>query len=272
MLRLYINAFVNFANSYKMKTKRLFEDEKFWNDYWRDNPFFAQKIRLFKALIPDDVKTILDVGCGDGQLLKRLDEYEAIGCDASEVAVSLAGSCAVCADSSNLPFKDKQFDLVICSQVLEHLDDTGFFRTIEELRRVSNRYLIISVPYNENLKQHFTQCGECGRASHISGHLRSFKDSIILEEILDDFVLRFDLICGPKMCYPPNFYRIINQRCLRGWYRDKNWTCQFCGSRVSVAQSIIQKKLGVFLRKILEKLPCFRHRHWWLILLFESKE
>jgi len=41
------------------------------------------------------------------------------------------------ADGENLPFKDKEFDYVICSQVLEHVDDPAKF--IHEQCRVAKR-------------------------------------------------------------------------------------------------------------------------------------
>lgn len=40
-------------------------------------------------------------------------------------------------DGGNLPFRDKEFDYVICSQVLEHVDDPAAF--IKEQCRVANR-------------------------------------------------------------------------------------------------------------------------------------
>ncbi len=47
-----------------------------------------------------------------------------------------------------MPYKDKEFDLVLCTEVLEHLEDPK--RALKELIRVSNKYLVLSVP-NEPL-------------------------------------------------------------------------------------------------------------------------
>ena len=41
------------------------------------------------------------------------------------------------ADGEHLPFKDKEFDYVICNQVLEHVDNPKLF--IQEICRVSRR-------------------------------------------------------------------------------------------------------------------------------------
>ena len=43
-----------------------------------------------------------------------------------------------------LPYKDKAFDLVLCTEVLEHLENPD--KALKELVRVSNKFLVISVP------------------------------------------------------------------------------------------------------------------------------
>lgn len=43
----------------------------------------------------------------------------------------------VVADGANMPFKDKEFDYVICNQVLEHAEDPILF--VKELQRVAKR-------------------------------------------------------------------------------------------------------------------------------------
>ena len=43
-----------------------------------------------------------------------------------------------------LPYKDNSFDLIICSEVLEHLEHPD--KALEELQRVSKKYVALSVP------------------------------------------------------------------------------------------------------------------------------
>lgn len=52
----------------------------------------------------------------------------------------------VTADAASLPFPDATFDLVLCSEVLEHVSDPG--RLLEEARRVKkpNGLLVLSTP------------------------------------------------------------------------------------------------------------------------------
>ncbi|MEO6915916.1 MAG: class I SAM-dependent methyltransferase [Chitinophagaceae bacterium] len=49
----------------------------------------------------------------------------------------LKGQKFIEADGQNLPFKDKEFDFVICNQVLEHVDDPSAF--LKEQFRVARR-------------------------------------------------------------------------------------------------------------------------------------
>jgi len=46
-------------------------------------------------------------------------------------------------------FKEREFDLVVCTEVLEHLEN--FYEMIDELVRVSNRHILISLPNCMNL-------------------------------------------------------------------------------------------------------------------------
>ena len=53
------------------------------------------------------------------------------------------------ASVTNLPFANKSIDVVTCTEVLGHLDKKSFLAALQELRRVANRLLLVTVPYNE---------------------------------------------------------------------------------------------------------------------------
>lgn len=72
---------------------------------------------------------MLDVGCGDKPyypFFSGAGEY--VGVDASHPAADLHGPV------ESLPVDDGSFDLVLCTQVLEHADDPA--QAVRELRRV----------------------------------------------------------------------------------------------------------------------------------------
>ncbi len=107
-------------------------------------------VNLIKPLKP---LKILDVGCGEGFILVNFARnkvgkiYE--GVDNSKTAIKLGKKMypnldIKVGDIYNLPYKDNSFDLLICTEVLEHLKDPD--KALAELRRVTKKYIAISVP------------------------------------------------------------------------------------------------------------------------------
>lgn len=85
-------------------------------------------------------KSILDVGCFEAPLRNMLKGVEYVGID----IVGKPDQIVDLEATERLPFEDNQFQCVICIEVLEHLD--ALHRVFEELRRVSDRYVIVSLP------------------------------------------------------------------------------------------------------------------------------
>lgn len=112
--------------------------------------FFKDISELYKSL---EVESIFDAGCGEGFVLSTLNKVKeikkcaAIDLDPAEVedASKNLPFCNVQQGTVyNIPFPDNSFDLVICSEVLEHLETPE--TALKELYRVSNKYAILSVP------------------------------------------------------------------------------------------------------------------------------
>ncbi len=89
---------------------------------------------------------ILDIGCGY-TAHKRAD-YVADAQDFSEFYKDKKKFIKI--DQKKLPFKDKEFDFVIASHVIEHVEDFPFF--ISELERISNQgYIELPSRLGDNL-------------------------------------------------------------------------------------------------------------------------
>jgi len=106
--------------------------------------------RILSETLPGSV---LDVGCGTGELLRRLmsaakgepRRYTGIDFQVDEqTRRNTPGVELVEGPIEHLPFADGSFDTVICTHVLEHVLDIR--RAIAELRRVCRRRLIVVVP------------------------------------------------------------------------------------------------------------------------------
>lgn len=138
-----------------MKEMSTDEYNRGWDDRWDDmkkyGPMSRHIRRHIKQLIrPLQFETVLDVGCGQGSFLVELrSEFSHIkphGTDISTSAVELAGRrvpdgrfWVLDAAKEHL---DETFDLVVCSEVLEHIaDDVAALRNIA---RMTGKYLVIS--------------------------------------------------------------------------------------------------------------------------------
>jgi len=107
---------------------------------------FERVAELLRARLP--CRSFLDVGCGDGRYLPLLAEVEPrperiVATDISERILETARAAAaasglepqlVRANLEALPFDDDSFELVLCTQVIEHLLDVR--AGIAELARV----------------------------------------------------------------------------------------------------------------------------------------
>ncbi|MSQ28408.1 MAG: class I SAM-dependent methyltransferase [Dehalococcoidia bacterium] len=97
---------------------------------------------------------VLDAGCGEGFVLRHLagalSGIALYGVDARFDALAWArgrgpgGTVWVTGDAGRLPFPDRSFPVVLCLEVLEHLERP--WDALEELRRVCSGTLIVSVP------------------------------------------------------------------------------------------------------------------------------
>ena len=93
--------------------------------------------RTFRAHLSGKV---LDVGCDVRTLKKLRPELDYVGIDAGgepDLRIDLE-------QNPRLPFADGQFDLVVCAEVLEHLDN--LHQVFGELVRVTRGKLLISLP------------------------------------------------------------------------------------------------------------------------------
>ncbi len=94
--------------------------------------------RFVRGLGP--VVRALDYGCGDGRLTLELEAADLTVADVSLVALKRArkrlgsATLVLLEPGGQLPFDDSAFDLVLCAETIEHVQDTQ--RLLSEFRRV----------------------------------------------------------------------------------------------------------------------------------------
>ena len=170
----------DYKEHYKIDSKEFdYFEERFGateHDERRLREYIVSEIEL-------DFESVLDVGCGrawiadyflrKGKKVISLDISVTNPKKALEMYPS-PNHFGLAADSFKLPFNDKSFDLVIATEIIEHVVDPKLF--INELFRTlkPGGKLIISTPYKEILR--YVLCIHCNQKTPINAHLHSFNE------------------------------------------------------------------------------------------------
>jgi len=129
-----------------------------YDKYGTRHPLYRRLVdgyfRSLSQLLPESLPArILEVGCGEGHVAGWLsqrasaDSLVALDLAPGMLAQAQAQHVSVefaCASALDLPFADRQFDLVLFLEVLEHLPSPRL--ALEEARRVCAGLLVASVP------------------------------------------------------------------------------------------------------------------------------
>jgi glycosyltransferase involved in cell wall biosynthesis/SAM-dependent methyltransferase/flagellar biosynthesis GTPase FlhF len=214
----------------KNNTDSYFSQSNLWTE--QIAPYQEQVLADILSILPSDITSILDVGCGNGLITNQLPEsLKVVGLDRSEEALKYVQKETIVGDILNLPLEDQSFDLVICNDVLEHLTTKEREQALKELARVSRKYILITVPFLEDLNQGMTKCADCGKYYHINHHLASF-DLDTTGKFFDNFnyhcirqILSGDIWYGE----PPEI--VLTRRLLSDLAPTETPVCLHCGSQ-----------------------------------------
>ncbi len=169
------------------------KQEKIW-DYFQGQaleqslPTFAGSIPRLKFLFQKALELsgnrqlkVLNIGVGNGWIEHKCRDHgwETYALDPSEVAIRKleeSGISGKVGYIENIPYDDDFFDIIFCSEVIEHLSTEQTNEAINEIARVLNKFgiLIGTVPFNENLSESIVVCPDCGKIFHKWGHQQSF--------------------------------------------------------------------------------------------------
>jgi SAM-dependent methyltransferase len=159
------------------------------------------KIEKVLSMIPRDVVSIVDVGCGNGAITNVLAEkYDVTGVDRSQKSLSFVNTKKLEASCDQIPLTDQSFDMVFSSELLEHLEDDVFYKTIAEFDRLSKKYLFITVPNDENPGKLSIKCPKCGYIYNRPNHLRSFRKEDF-RNLVDHFEMVTSIVFGEPVRY-----------------------------------------------------------------------
>ena len=188
-----------------------------WDDMKRYGPFSRHLRRIIKKMIrPLDFKSVLDVGCGQGSFLKELQtefpNIRAHGIDISPTAIEIAhkrmpdGQFYVVDITET--FLDDVCDLVVCSEVLEHIPDD--LLALQNLKKMTGKYLLVSTPQ-----------GKMREFEKEVGHVRNYTPGELVMKIESSGFKILSVVEWGFPFYSPlyrNFLDIIGSKGTTGEY------------------------------------------------------
>lgn len=152
----------DFNRPWKDVMEELADDDPHQEFYQSANPLVAdlhnRRIGIVRELIQQtEAQSLLEVGSGDGYMLKALSDLPVAltGIEISEKRIERSRQLVpqaeiVAGDAREMPFESRSFDLVVCSEVLEHVPEPE--RAIAEMKRVvrPGGLVIVTVPHERN--------------------------------------------------------------------------------------------------------------------------
>lgn len=135
---------------------------EYWNQYAeRSDSNYNEEMAKFIRDLATSLRSqnVLEVGCSSGNDLKLFSkDFDASGIDPNESAIGKAvqnlphfkfkvGSI------TELPFEDSSFDFVFTRNVLNHIDNSGMEKSVNEIFRISRKYILNVEFFSENESQ-----------------------------------------------------------------------------------------------------------------------
>jgi len=195
------------------------------------DPYQIQVREDILNILPDGVRSVIDVGCGDGYIIKSLSEHiYVVGMDFSKKALSYIKKDVVFGSITDMPFLDLSFDLVMANDTLEHIPSDEYQKVLEELTRVASRYLLITVPYSEQLEANQTKCAVCGVVYHVNWHQRSY-DVSKLRTLFEPTFKPLEIRFSGDVTRPPFDPTIAIRHSLGCYAPWEGALCPECGSK-----------------------------------------
>ena len=204
----------NYIDHYK-------QDAKSFDYYRKKDPQLAHDMKRLAQVIthkiPSDAVRILDVGAGSNWVAKFMipKRKEVYAVDISHDNIKKARDIyheekyhGFVADAYSLPFRPNYFDVIIASEIIEHVVDPSKFVSVLTSYLKVGGVLLISTPYKENIPQHL--CIHCNKLTPANAHLHSFNKEKILSLFNEENIQNVKIITfSNKLLSLMRFYPLL---------------------------------------------------------------
>lgn len=145
---------------------------------YRDKPAEIERVANLMQLIPSGLNNALDIGARDGHISKEIAKQVLAVTALDLVRPQFTHPAIDCVqgDATSLQFGARSFDLVFCAEVLEHIPSPALEAACLELARVARKYVLVGVPYKQDIRQSKTTCYTCGTINPPWAHVNSFDE------------------------------------------------------------------------------------------------
>ena len=143
---------------YMLKSKKSSPGTNFDHYLFTLKLWLDSRVEPICRVIDKSAESILDVGCGQGYPMRLIrlvmEPKKVVGVDLFNEYIEEAKSAHlhdkyVISDIRKLKFPKKSFDVVLASQVIEHLPKKDARKFIKDLERIAKKQVIIATPIGE---------------------------------------------------------------------------------------------------------------------------
>lgn len=199
---------------------------------------FKQACKLYHNPIQPYNLTVLDIGCGDGYLLSKIEARGKLGIDLSLQMIERAKSLYPDITFKNHDIRafktDSRFDVIFCLGVAQYNENLYMF--MDSIISFLNHKgtLIISFPNDKSIFRNLSNRLFCKNQSQFS---HSFEEFIVIcksfgLEVIDMKAHTFSFFSLPKFLWPLNMLinlmleKILFGKIIRG-YLGLSYICKF---------------------------------------------
>lgn len=261
--------------------------EKYFDKNWEDIKFSKEKkehieviLYFIEKYLNENSLDYFEFGCGNcyvtNFLYDRLKvKYEKINFEVSDISKVGLSHCNNSFKKTLVTEKKMSFNQIYNSknivssfEVLEHLEDDLEEFYCNELLKISKEYLLIGVPYEENLEKRNVICKSCSYNGHIYGHLRSYDMDKFSTLFGDKAKLLEYKLCGVvEKDFDKNNYLLAQKMN----YKILNFTCPSCTQEqndVTFVNRLTNKIVGSLCLN--SKLSKVKTHPFWIVGMFKK--